>query len=42
MTIHAFILTLSAGAVVRTFYLIPKQSGLMKPIEFSEEVRMRV
>lgn len=36
-TVHKLILSLSAGAVIRNFYLVPKNNGLITKFEFPDE-----
>ena len=37
MSLHSFLLTFSAATIVRTFYFIPKKSGLMVKFKFIED-----
>ena len=41
MSMHSLLLTLSAATIVRTFYLIPKQNGLIQHFEFSLSTKIR-
>jgi len=42
MLAHSLILTLSAAAVIKTFYLIPKKEGLIMKFEFNTEVNTEI
>jgi hypothetical protein len=37
-TVHKLILSLSAGAVIKNFYLVPRSNGLIKKFEFPDEM----
>lgn len=37
MSLHSFLLVFSAATIVRTFYLLPKKSGLMVKFKFIED-----